>query len=492
MRHFTVLPVLLCLLLPVRGEPARDLDVEVAAGSPLDWCAELPQPVPSLERTVPLGPPPGIPVATGRESKPAAGAAKKAAEDAVEKQPVRVRGRDAFSFARITTRDIAGHIKWGGKVEEESGRPARRAYPPPVGKDLLWLSVAVHLRRLLHPAAMNSTEAFEYLTYLGEPSLVACRLVEGEESLAGVVDRFRLYVSAIPRKRPEYVEGADPYETMMLRFTWDELVCAHPFSMDGRFAARLSLFGEEAVPWVVRASRSDHSFLHRNAILLLSWYRHPKALERLREVVRRDGDPVSRIRAVEGLVRRRDAGSVDLFMERLRRVHEGSFRLALVRGLGILGDRRAIPAIVKIANVSLRDFDILTTCLTALVRLAPKEDDAAVVALLDKVAELAFEDPDPVYAPDNPDPPETRNDTVKQLCLMLKTSMGWGGATRDLVLKTKALLSKAGGTTEFERLRNEFRPLTIHALLHVLGGLEEAHPLLAKVAANRNEDFTVR
>ena len=449
-----------------------DLDVQVSSGSPLDWLNDLPRPIPTVDRTQLGGD-------AGRMT--------------MVEEPPHVQATDVFSFARITTVDLIGEIPW--TVRDEKGTtPA--IYPPPVKDDILWLALGTILRRLLHPAQVNDAEAFEYLTYLGEPSFAAFDMSRSEKSLDFMRAEFRKYVTPIPKEKPEMEAGKDEYETMMLRMTYEDLVAAHPFSFDQKFASRIALLGSEAAPFVIQASKSSHSFLARNAVVMLGRYDDAGSLKRLHELVEKSLDACVRARAVDGIVRRRDNGASELFVEMLRKTRERPFALSLVRGLGILGAKSAAPAIVEFGHLN-TDFDSTCTVLTALARLAPDREKESVLKFARSSRSRNFTDPDPQYSPSVADGKETREDIVRQLALLVEAALKEEGAEREILSTVDSARRDLKDLPQNDRqlyrgMLAKFHAPVIYALLQVMGRSDKGRAALLDIAADTREDVVVR
>ncbi len=473
MRRTPLLGLLALLPLASIASPSRrhDLDVQVSAGSPLDWLSDLPRPIPTVDRTRLGG---------------AAGSAT------MVEEPPHVQATDVFSFARITTVDLIGEIPWTvrGRSETDS------AYPPPVRDDILWLALGTLLRRLLHPAQVNDAEAFEYLTYLGEPAFTAFDMSRSEKALEDLRLEFRKYVTPIPKEKPEFEQGKDEHDTMMLRMTYEDLVRAHPFSFDQKFAGRIALLGDEASPYVIRASRSSHSFLARNAVVMLGRYEDAESLKRLRELVQTSLDACIRARAVDGLVRRRDNGAVEVFIDMLRKTRERPFALSLVRGLGVLGSKSSVPVILEYGAAN-TDFDSTCTVLTALARIASEKDKDAVLKLANHSKGRGFPDPRSNYSAVIPDAPDTREEIVKQLAMVIEAVYKVAEAEHEILSMVDSARRDLKNADPVERgvtrgLLAKFHAPVVHVLLQVLGRMERGRDRLLAVAADTREDVLVR
>ncbi len=468
-----VLLAALTALPALAGDGPYDVDVMVTSGSPLDWLSDIPRPIPTMDRTN-------------------AAAADKRRQTVVE-EPPHIQATDVFSFARITTVDLIGEIPWTVRHDKTT----RSIYPPHVPDDVLWLALSVFLRKVLHPAQLSDAEAQEYLAYLGEPSLMAAEMARGDPALADVIGRLRKSINPMPKDRPEYDEGRSPEETMMLRLTYDDLVCAHPFSFDQKFAGRISLLGDEAIPYVIQASQSSHSFLHRNAAVMLGRYDDERAKERLRELLTKSLDLSTRARVVDGLVRRRDRKAVPQFHEMLRKTRDRSFAVSLIRGLGVIGDSGSIDVIAEEVRRDSDNFDLAVAGLTALARLGPPKDNAEVKKLISHLKGQNYADPKSNYGPSMPDPDGTRNATIEQLASVCRAAMRDEAAAKDLwKLFDAARENMKNSPANARMLRRGMLALVNapvgYAMLEVAGRWDKGREYLSELAHEPREDVLIR
>jgi HEAT repeat protein len=454
------------------SDPPLDVDVMVTSGSPLDWLNDIPRPTPTAERTN-------------------AAAADRRRQTMVEEAP-HVQATDVFSFARITTVDLIGEIPW--TVRKDQPTPA--AYPPHVPDDVLWLALSVFLRKVLHPAQLSDAEAQEYLAYLGEPSLMAAEMARGDAELKDMIAHLKKAINPMPKERPEYDEGKTPEETMMLRLTYDDLVCAHPFSFDQKFAGRIALLGDEAIPYVIQASKSTHSFLHRNAAVMLGRYDDDRAKERLRELLTSSLDLSTRARVVDALVRRRDKKSVPLFHEMLQKTRDRSFAVSLIRGLGIIGDQTSVAVILEELARDPDDFDLAVASLTALARLGPKEQ-VPVRKMLDKIKNVKYAEVASSRGPSIPDPANCREQTIDHLVLMVRASMKEEGAPGELwrIFDDARRSAKEGpddGRLARRGMTAQVYAPVGYAILEIAGRFEKGRAYLLEMAHDPREDVLMR
>ena len=89
-----------------------------------------------------------------------------------------------------------------------------------------------------------------------------------------------------------------------------------PFAIDPRYARYTLALGRESLWAIIDCSRSTHTFLARNAVAILGALDYPEALERLREIVRADKDPIAWVHDRGAIGGRRGGSAEDLAMER--------------------------------------------------------------------------------------------------------------------------------------------------------------------------------
>jgi len=478
MRFVAFLAALLAAPLALSG----DVDVLVSAGSPLDWLNDLARPTPTRDRTSP--------------------GANEVGHTVVEESP-RVFSSDVYRFAKITTVDLIGEIRWTVRPDVATpGRPdvptpgagAAKGALPPISDDVLWLGLAVLLRRVLHPALMPESEAEEYLVHLGEPALAACQMARGESLLTNLIASVTKKVGPPTAKPPEIPKGKGALESMLHRLAVEDLTCAFPFAFDGRFARRLSLLGEEGYPYVIEASKSSHLFLRRNATLMLGRYVAPAADERLRELLG-DPDPVVQLRAIDALARKRDSKSVPILVD-LMKSPDRHLQCSVARALGVIGDPDGIDAVLTFAGG--QGFDATVTSLIALSRLANTKRAKDILARVAGIQGRSFSDPKSTYQPVTSDPAGTQSEIVTQLGLLARARLGDKDAARDVV----ALCSKDRVDDEQRRRRGRGVPSpgrfsvwkapAVMALVETLARIDKGPDVLYEIAGDEAEDLSVR
>lgn len=377
-----------------------DLDIEVPPGSPLDWDKELNQPIPTGRGQVTIGTgtpvsptgeapsktPPPVNLETGSKQ----GKTWLEATPPPKPSPVGLEYgvTNLYNFLRITTVDIMNHISpkipsnppitenipkdigtGGGKYPKasdidtgpgrEKGAEAKQPpaggkemahgismrYPPVYPTELCWIAIANCLRSSLHPELMNNMEASAYLVEIGEPSLVGAQM--GTDISANVQ---RLVAPDLELKLPALPKGkGDAMDEMLIRLAVSEIISGFPYAFDPTYARRVLSLGDGAYPAVKACLSTPHAFLGRNAVAIIANLdAHGEAVKDLRDIFKKSRDAVARLRALSGLVRKRDRESVPLLMAELKN-SDGVIRSAVMFALGMIGrkDAKIAEAIIK-------------------------------------------------------------------------------------------------------------------------------------------------
>ena len=474
---------LACLALGVclaAAAPAPDVDVVVSAGTPFDWLGDLSRPTPTRSRSVPGA---GFDRSTVVETAP------------------RVFSTDVYRFAKITTVDLIGEIPWTVRrdVPTPGGgtpTPGGWAVQPPnrVPDDVLWLGLAILLKRALHPALVSQTETEEYLVHLGEASLLAVEMGKVDPAVDEICSAVASRVAPAPASAP-VARGKTALDGMLQRLVVEDLASAYPFAFDGRFGARLALLGDEMVGPVIEATRSKHPFLRRNATLMLGRYPSASAADRLRELLE-DRDAVVQSRALEALSRRRDRASVPVLLQLLKKKAAWPPVPSLVRALGEIGDPSAVAPIRAQLAGDASDYDVVFACVLALSRLVPPDDEAHL-KLLDRVEALSYVDPQSPYQPVMKDAPGTRNAVMRQLVRLARARAGHAASAAEVLAQMPREGSPTGAPF-FPRggmrspLLGAWHPPVIYPLIETLRGIPGGDVPLLRIAADRAEDLSVR
>ncbi len=501
-------------------EPApRDLDVSLPPGSPLEWLRELRQPVATGRGGVPTRPgetshdgpgqPPPPPPGGPRETSDGV-PAPPPADDGRPGQTVAANGLEfvaanPFAYARITTFDIAGHLRWTvptpGSLRTDtptgSGADPAWSYPPLPSDTMYWFALSAYLRWMLHPAALNRHELVAYLVELGEPALIPGGIAVDDPSVRELYAEVKRYVTPLPATAPKVRAGRDPVESMLYRVATEELTSGFVYELNPYFAWRTCSFGSRMHPILSELSASEHSFLARNAAAVYAASTAPGAdLLRIAESTR---DHVVQARLVSGLLRRRYAPARAL-LEKLAGSEEPSRAVRGLHGLGQLGDPAALPAILAAARRRPKDPDILQTAVSAIGRLGKPDPDA--LRFLRDVLKLAEQgtfsgparDPDLRKGPDFPDPEDLRSQVLRQHALVALARVG----DRDSVEAVFREFEKAPEPPDPRRgarrpalsaVLQPFQASTLYQLVELLGGLAIKGPdRLKSLVASRSED----
>lgn len=369
-----------------------DAECAVQAGSPIEWLSELPKPIPTDDRI--------------RIRRRLQGETGLLGDTALIP---RYQNTDLFNYYRITTVDVTSYFTF--TRYQEAPQPSK--YPPPLTMDVYWQAAIVLLRNLLHPAETLEGESIQYLIYLGDCARPVCEAAANEGKAPAITRQVLRDVKPLPPGPPAPPTGKNDYEAMLYRVTWEDLTGSFPFSLTRPFAPRISLMGEEAIPYVIQAAYSDHLFLARNAVFWLGQSDHPSAISALREIFQKTDDPVIRNRCLYAFARTRDRNMAPILVKELKKA-EGSYRTLLLYVLGKIGETSVVPEILQLVSANSTDFDLLAAAGAALGRLRD-EAGGRTVHVLGLLKNSSFRDPTPQVRPDQPDPDGTRVRILRQI-----------------------------------------------------------------------------
>jgi hypothetical protein len=489
-------PAILSVLLAVL--PARDLDVGVPPGSPLEWTRAFPARTP--EGT------PLFPESGSEDEEPG----RTVASSALPEQ----RGSSAFGLVRILTWDLAAHVDWIETLPALPSGPATgsaRLAPPPTrpGDALYWVTIAPLLRLLLHPQAVSRAGTLAHLVEIGEPALVALSGAATEAGLAEAV----AHAEGLIRPRRDGFPRANPTESpgAALRARWalEELLGAHPHDPAGVFGARLFLFGSEFEPEVKAYLDAENALLRRNATAALARYASRDAARALAASAAASDDPVVLVRACAGI------GAIGYvpngpeaaaLVERLGRASEPVELAALIGATGRARLEAAVPRLLELGSRGLAgDSDLLVAVLAALVDLRPRRERDAALAFAREVLERAKRTPKTLAVtglgtsllPDHQDPIETRAAIAGQLALVLLAHLEPGrpehgrnllGLRKPSKVDSSPLLALAPADA-----LGAVQPPVRFQYLEALGALgERGHAALTEIARDRETEALLR
>jgi HEAT repeat protein len=400
-----------------------DLDVAIPSGAPLEWKGALPQ---RYVRPESFGA-----ITRGKDSLTAAAPLARPA----------IRAVGVVRPEEILTLDFAGHLGFQ-PLEVPRNRTGfnsgERPYPPPPDVDLYWRTTISMLQMLLHPLRVLRLEMREELLILGEGALPGLEAGLSLGELSGEMREMRAAIGPTPPRPPEPIVGRDPYATMMQRLVAQELCVARPYSNDLAFAERLVLLRDDVVPYVIPYLASDHSLARRNAAALLALLESPSTTDALVRSVKESHDLVLRLRAVNGLARRRARTAAPALRAALLASPEPELAAALVRALGEIGDGDAVPLLVNPIGPSNARAELLIERLAALVRIDPGTKRDVVESFVkpwlkvggDEAAFLRESDQNPQVRADLPDPDDARVAIVEQLARLLYAKLRPDDAAR--------------------------------------------------------------
>lgn len=386
----------------------RDVDVAVPPGPPLEWIRAIPCPTPRGGPAVHTG---------GSLIKPGDG------DTVAIRKGDNVKLPTTFGFVRILTWDLTSEVPWTPRKKKDGIATGGdiEPYPPAVNDASYWMTLAVFLRRWLHPGMTSAFEIRLHLMELGEIIRPAMSAAESEPWLKKLVEDMEKQLGPLPKDPPTAPAGATPEETMLLKFAARELSRGYPYDPELRFAPRLYVLGDDGLDLVVKCAKSNHSLLRRNAVAALGQYGLPRVPdEALKLYVDNDNDNVARARCVSILGRRYHRPAVKYFTDRLGAGKNEYFNVSVIYALGQIGDADAVTPIVGYARKFRNDPDVLWVALPALGRL--RSDDA--VKFLKEIRSDAdrntksWDEEENNSRPDRPDVAGTKGQVIYQMALL--------------------------------------------------------------------------
>lgn len=445
----TVPAALLVALLVVsggEGAPVFDIDVGIPPGTPLDWSAELFRP-PITARHGLIPPKPAAPgPAQVRER------ASVVQERVPEPLLLPFGQLGLYDHFRVTTLDIMRHIilTWPRRGKYDPDVPSEEVsdlvwdYPPTYPTELYWAGALNALRVILHHEVVPAREMSAYLLEMGECALISSKslLVAGSNApVSGPLplEKYPIVDPEVADKRPPAAGGETPLEQAIYRLACVELSNAFAYTIDPTYARNTLALGREAEWALVEATRSQHTFLGRNAVTVLGMLPYPRAEERLREIVREGKDPIQWVRAAMALGRKRDL-AIAPELEKWAASDDQVFSTVAVHLMGKMADPRRLPVLLKLARES-EDPDFLWTALPAIARLA--DNTPEVFDTLRKVASKRLK-PSRKHAgvggfiPPMPEPQGTRDQVLAEVIGLARASAGDLATRTDFLHKVRA------------------------------------------------------
>lgn len=387
---------LLCL------SPARaDLDVDLPPGTPMDWLLWRPTGVPSPDIDAALTWDPAG-AADGEST------AEFSADDLDNLSNALLHGLqmnvDPWAASGVTTIDIPVHCPWFADKMDQSVTPAREDYKPALSDALRFNMLGQFVRVLLYGRARLSVpETAVYLIGAGQPAHFAARAAAHAEQTAEVTNTGASVITqpdltkwvseqtlialgdpAGPLPQPEHADN--PFGALLNRVLVEDLGAGYAYEYDPRYMHRLQSLGPVMVPRLIEVARDyPHSLLQRNAVAALDNYYTPEVLELFREILEDGDDRVMQLRALVGLVRRKDRASGGMILRQFKATRSLYWQCALAWGLSALGGPEAADAVADwtaegVKNARREEVrDYFWTGLAALARMGANSKQAQAV-----------------------------------------------------------------------------------------------------------------
>ncbi len=475
------------LLAATMLSPARDIEVGIPPGTPLEWERDLFRPGTTPRRgrvptPKPLVPDPTLPRPT-------------VVQERVPEPLLSDFGSTSlYDYFRITTVDIMRHVvvMWPKKGEYDPDVPQVEPpdmvwkYPPTYPTELYWMGALNTMRGHLHPEVVSHRELACYIVGLGEPGLLGSRNVKYPvgDNVDGPspLKNYPIFHLEVSDDRPPVAGGETPYEQMVHRMVVYELTNGFPYVFDPSYCRYTLSLGRDAVWAVIDASKSDHAFLARNATAVLGLMHFEEAQTRMREIVAREQDIIKWMRAVMSLARRRDAAIVGDLEKAALDSSDEIRSTAAMHALGLIGDRKAVTTLLKIASET-EDIETLFTALPAIARLNDETSETrqALAKLVSKRTKAPKKTPAGGLVPPKPEPAGTKVKIVDGMLTLARVASG------DSQLRTEML-------DRFDRTRLTFVPPANWFLaIDVLAFCGDAgRPILRKIVEDRELDANLR
>jgi hypothetical protein len=278
---------------------------------------------------------------------------------------------------------------------------------------------------------------------------------------------MRNVVKPLPAGRPDIPSSRDPKQAMLLRLAAMELTSGFPHALDPTYARRTLALGDEGYKAVLECTKSKHTFLSRNAVVVLAQYPHPEASDELRKIWRGTDDRITQVRAAMGLIRRREKAIVPDLIQDVKCGGMIASTIA-VYGLGMIGDPSGAKAVADL--IAAGPGELGSTAVPALGRMrAGKETLLAYEAAL----RGRFEGTDMVTS----EGPGTSSRILRQMCVLALAMNGEKAFLDEMHARVSAMGLAA------------FHPATHYLLIEALACTEAGAKLLReKVLESPAED----
>jgi len=479
---------LLALLLGA-SPPGFDIDVGIPPGTPLDWSAELFRPPITARHGVipPKAPPAGPPQIRERAS---------VVHERVPEPLLAPFGQmGLYDHFRVTTLDIMRHVvlTWPRRGKYDPDTPSEEIadlvweYPPLYPTELYWAGALNALRVILHHEIVPSRELAAYLLEMGQCALISSKsLLQAGSNLpvSGPLplEKYTIIDPEVTDKRPPAAGGETPLEQAVYRLVVLELTNGFAYTIDPTYAARTLALGREAEWALIEATKSQHTFLARNAVVVLGLLPYAKAEDRLREIVREGKDPIQWVRAAMALGRKRDL-TIAPDLEKWAASDDAILSTVAIHLLGKMADPRRLPTLLKLARET-DDPDLLWVLLPAIVRLA--DNTPEVYDTLRKVGAKRLK-PSKKHAgvggfiPPAPEPQGTRDQLLSEMIGLARAAAGDLSTRSDFLNKVRS------------RRIESFHPSNQYLVIDVLRRIGPgARPTLEKLVDDKKLDPSLR
>ncbi|MBI4244123.1 MAG: HEAT repeat domain-containing protein [Planctomycetes bacterium] len=248
------------------------------------------------------------------------------------------------------------------------------------------------LMRLFHNNRMLDREDTYYLTLFGDPAgsfPASNEVLNNWDNIVGPFCKNALAYIDPETQEPKLDELADPYENMVNKLVFYEILMYSPFTVSVPFAPSLDNFStDEIYRYIKVLSTHPNKRVRRNAIYYLGMMQKYEPLDDLFRVLRNTADKVEKCRALFFLTQANFDGLVDYLLEQVAKEGDPIFEVAMLNSLRKMRDIKAFPVLVEKLCNARSDFEYYFAVLKACIACLDKSDKKVFQRFVDKCNEL--------------------------------------------------------------------------------------------------------
>ncbi|MBI4245138.1 MAG: HEAT repeat domain-containing protein [Planctomycetes bacterium] len=225
--------------------------------------------------------------------------------------------------------------------------------------------------KLCHNNRTFNKEDAYYLTLIGDPAgnwiftypFVNDNLIEFANMASSHIDA--------ETKSPDFIQGKDPYETMIYRFVSSELFSHYPFAITAQFAPGLSIFPDDEIFSYLHGIflKSTNKRVRRNAVYYLGLLGTNKSSSVLFNILNTTKDNTEKYRALYFLTKMQYTGLEDHLLNSIGKKSSPVLETAIINSLGRIGGSKAFSVLFKeLKKKSNEDYEKTIALLKACAR----------------------------------------------------------------------------------------------------------------------------